>query len=202
MTWKQILKISLLALTLAACEEQDNFKIEQEQPVHYEVNERIAAPSNKVATKEATQTNQVEVKYLWTSDGDTAVFETKTTEGNGIKNRKGEKVKVRFLLIDSPEMKDKKTRNPQPYAEAATARTKEVLESANKITIETDVGDKYDRYDRLLAYVYADGQSVQEILLKEGLAKVAYVFPPNTRYLEEYKAAEATAIKKGVGLWK
>ena len=38
--------------------------------------------------------------------------------------------------------------------------------------------DEYDRYDRLLAWVWADGELVQIMLLKEGTVKI--------RYLEDY----------------
>jgi len=58
---------------------------------------------------------------LWVSDGDTAVIQ-----------KEGEQKKVRFLLIDCTEMHDKKTGKPQPFAEEAKARTKELLESAKR----------------------------------------------------------------------
>ncbi|MFY0519343.1 thermonuclease family protein [Lysinibacillus sp. UGB7] len=194
---KQVLKISLLTLALSACGYQDNIDIENKQPISYEVNENAMSASNNKAVKESTVSNQIEVKYLWASDGDTAVFETI----RGIGNEEKEQIKVRFLLIESPEMADKKTGKPQPYAEEAKARTTKLLESAKRITIEADEGAQYDKYGRFLGYVYVNDQSVQELLLKEGLAKVA-VFPPNTRYLKEFEAAEAIAIKEGAGLWQ
>nr|WP_281250291.1 thermonuclease family protein [Virgibacillus proomii] len=43
--------------------------------------------------------------------------------------------------------------------------------------MEFDVGELKDKYGRLLAYVYVDGKSVQETLLKEGLPRVAYIYP-------------------------
>ena len=39
------------------------------------------------------------------------------------------------------------------------------------------------------AYVYVDGESFQETLLKEGLAWSAYVFPPNAWYLDDFEEA-------------
>src|SRR5690606_7995797 len=52
-----------------------------------------------------------------------------------------------------------------------------------------------------LAYVYVDGVSVQEKLLEEGLARVAYVYPPNTRHLDPYEKAQEKAKKKELGIW-
>ena len=72
---------------------------------------------------------------------------------------------------------------------------------SGKLTIEFDVGERVDKYGRLLAYVYIDGKSVQEQLLKEGLARVAYVYPPNTRYLSEFEEAQEEAKEKGIGIW-
>ena len=201
MKWKQILKFSLLAITLAACEVQNQITPEEKQPVIYEVNEQIMAPSDDGQEKEVLvkDSNKEVVNFLWASDGDSVVFSrlNDDTDANA-----EEQVKVRFLLIDCAEMKDKETGKPQPFAEEAKARTTELLESAKEIMIETDVGDQYDKYNRLLAYVYVDGLSVQEILLNEGLAKVAYIIPPNTRYLEEFRKAEAIGVQKGVGLWQ
>lgn len=197
MKWKQILKFSLLAITLAACEVQNQITPEENQPVIYEVNEQITAPSDEGQEKEVLDSNKEVVNFLWASDGDSVVFSRLNDDTDA-----EEQVKVRFLLIDCAEMKDKETGKPQPFAEAAKARTTELLESAKEIMIETDVGDQYDKYNRLLTYVYVDGLSVQEILLKEGLAKVAYIIPPNTRYLEEFKKAELIGIQKGVGLWQ
>lgn len=70
-----------------------------------------------------------------------------------------------------------------------------------KIEIEYDVGPKTDKYGRDLAYVFVDGKLVNEILVREGLAKVAYVYPPNTKYLERLQAAEALAKQERLGIW-
>ncbi|PIJ98105.1 thermonuclease family protein [Lysinibacillus sphaericus] len=199
MNWKRILTISLLTLSLAACED-DQTSTKKEPSIIYEVNEQMMAKSDSGVGEKVPEleSNQEKVKFLWASDGDTAVFERIDNSKGSI----GEQIKVRFLLIDSAEMKDKETGKPQPFAEAAKARTTELLQSAKEIIIETDEGDHYDNYQRLLAYVFVDGVSVQEILLEEGLAKVKYVFPPNIRYLDQFTEAEKIAINEGVGLWE
>lgn len=112
----------------------------------------------------------------------------------------GEETTVRYLLIDTPE-----TNHPsfgeQPLGLEATAENHRLLES-DDISIELDEGDHYDDYDRLLAYIYADGESVQKQLLETGLARVAYVFPPNTRYLDEFEVAEQEAREQNLGVWE
>ncbi|WP_447403022.1 hypothetical protein ACE1MS_23445 (plasmid) [Lysinibacillus sp. fkY74-1] len=113
MNWKRILAISLLTLSLAACED-DQTNPKKEQSIIYEVNEQMMAKSDSGVVEEAPvlESNQDKVKFLWASDGDTAVFERMYNSKGTI----GEQIKVRFLLIDSAEMKDKKTGKPQPFA--------------------------------------------------------------------------------------
>lgn len=131
---------------------------------------------------------QIPVEVLQIYDGDTIEILY-----NGIK------VNFRYLLIDAPESVHP-TKEVQPFSIEASNRNKELLNSGN-VTIEFDVGDRYDKYQRLLGYIYVDGVSINELLIREGLARVAYVYPPNTRYLEDYKNAEQEAKEKGVGIW-
>ncbi|KAA0964817.1 thermonuclease family protein [Sporosarcina sp. ANT_H38] len=124
----------------------------------------------------------------------------KTIDGDTIKIMyEGEEQNVRYLLIDTPETNHPRL-GKQPFGEKAKERNRELM-SSGKLEIEFDIGGKTDKYDRLLAYLYIDGVSVQETLLEEGLARVAYVYPPNTRHLDAYKKAEEKAKKAGIGIW-
>lgn len=124
----------------------------------------------------------------------------KTIDGDTIKViYNGEEKNVRYLLIDTPETNHPRL-GKQPFGQEAKERNRELVNSG-ELTIEFDVGERVDKYGRLLAYVYVDGKSVQETLLKEGLARVAYVYPPNTRYLDEFRAAEKIAKDKKIGIW-
>ncbi|AQQ53884.1 thermonuclease family protein [Planococcus lenghuensis] len=112
----------------------------------------------------------------------------------------GREETIRYLLVDTPE-----TNHPelgqQPLGPEATGKNKDILKAA-EIEIEFDEGRQYDDYGRLLAYVYTDGVSVQEQLLEAGLARVGYVFPPNTQYIEEFEQAEDIAQEMGIGIWE
>lgn len=132
----------------------------------------------------------------------TAVEVTEVIDGDTVKIiYDGKETTVRYLLVDTPE-----TNHPrfgeQPLGPEATERNRELIEQAQQVEIEFDVGDRFDDYDRLLAYFYADGESVQEQLLEEGFARVAYVFPPNTRYVDEFRAAESEAKDAEIGIWE
>ena len=135
-----------------------------------------------------------------TRDGLIPVELVKTIDGDTIKIMyEGKEQNVRYLLIDTPETNHPRL-GKQPYGEQAKQRNQELMNSG-KLEIEFDVGGKYDKYGRLLAYIYIDGESVQEKLLEEGLARVAYVYPPNTRHLDSFELAQQRAKKAGIGIW-
>lgn len=52
-----------------------------------------------------------------------------------------------------------------------------------------------------LNYVFVDDILLQEVLVREGLARVGYVYPPNTRHLEKLEAAESLAKRNGIVIW-
>ena len=136
-----------------------------------------------------TQAGRIPVQLVSAIDGDTIKIKYEGKEQN-----------VRYLLMDTPETNHPRL-GKQPFGEEAKERNRELLQKSAQVEIEFDIGERYDKYGRLLAYVYADGESVQKILLQEGLARVAYVYPPNTRHLDDYEKAQSKAKKAGVGIW-
>lgn len=144
-----------------------------------------------------------------TSDeqGDSTVGESveviSVTDGDTMKVMyKGEQRNVRFLLIDAPEMHHK-TYGEQPYGKEAQQLNRTILNEAKSVSIEFDeTGDREDKYDRLLAYVYADGQSVQEQLIESGYVRVGYVYNKQAAYLEDYEKAQEKAKSENRGIWQ
>lgn len=122
-------------------------------------------------------------------------------DGDTIKVRmKGKEDTVRFLLVDAPETHNDRL-GKQPLGDEAKEFTEQMIKHAKKIELEKDQSTR-DNYGRFLAYVYADGKSVQEELLKNGFARVAYVYKPNTKYAKEYEEFEQQARNKKVGIWQ
>ncbi|MEE1131922.1 MAG: thermonuclease family protein [Caryophanon sp.] len=130
-----------------------------------------------------------EVTYIDVSDGDTI-----NVDMNGQKER------VRLLMIDTPEM-NYKEKKPQPYAEEAKQFTEQLLSEAETVHLLYDVGEQTDQYDRLLAYVFVDGVSLQEHLLKEGYAAVRYVNAPNNTFEKQFYSIEKQAKQAKVNIW-
>ena len=114
-----------------------------------------------------------EAVYQYIHDGDTAVFFLDD----------GEQVICRFLAIDTPEVGE------EGYDEAKRF-TDNALEKASKIVLELDPNsERYDKYDRLLAWVWVDGDLLQASLVKKGLARVGYIYH-DYLYLDHLKEIE------------
>ncbi|MGN5884062.1 thermonuclease family protein [Staphylococcus simulans] len=112
----------------------------------------------------------------------------------------GKESVFRLLLIDTPETKHPK-KGVEPYGKEASAYTKNMLENASKIEVEFDKGGKTDKYGRYLAYVYADGVMVNDALVRQGLAKVAYIYPPSITYLDQLKESQRLAQQEHFNIW-
>lgn len=138
------------------------------------------------------EADRYSVQVVRVIDGDTIIVNFINDEDYG-------EERVRFLLVDTPETV-KPNHPAEPFGPESSDFVKELLKG-KMIELEFDVGDKRDSYDRLLAYLYIDGQSIQEMLLERGLARVAYIFPPNTTYLDEFRAAEQKAKEQRIGIW-
>jgi micrococcal nuclease len=112
-------------------------------------------------------------------------------------NLQGTKEKVRLIGVDTPETVHP-TIGEEPYGREASNFTKEKL-TGQKVVLEFDVEER-DRYGRLLAYVWLDGEMFNEVLLSEGYAQIA-TYPPNVRYVERFQAAQQEAREAERGLW-
>ncbi len=117
---------------------------------------------------------------------------------------------VRLVGIDTPE-----TRKPgaavQAYGPEATEFVVDLL-AGREVYLELDL-DAYDRYERLLAYVYyrdaagawlaPDGRRYSQVNLAVAQAGLAQpmTIQPNSRYADLYVAAVRSAREEGRGMW-
>ncbi|MGN7595175.1 thermonuclease family protein [Staphylococcus aureus] len=125
----------------------------------------------------------------------------KAIDGDTVKLMyKGQPMTFRLLLVDTPETKHPK-KGVEKYGPEASAFTKKMVENANKIEVEFDKGQRTDKYGRGLAYIYADGKMVNEALVRQGLAKVAYVYKPNNTHEQLLRKSEAQAKKEKLNIW-
>ncbi|MDW8272683.1 MAG: thermonuclease family protein [Chitinophagales bacterium] len=121
-------------------------------------------------------------------DGDTFWAKNKT-----------QKVKVRLIGIDAPEMRT----GYNDVLNEAGVIARNFLESLilkKEIKMEYDIDTK-DRHGRTLAYVFLnDGTFVNAELLKNGYARTLTV-PPNVKYADVFSQLQKEAIIQKKGLW-
>ena len=121
-------------------------------------------------------------------DGDTAKFIID-----------GEVKSVRFLAIDTPETVHP-TKDEDPYGKEASDFTCNSLKKAKKIVLEYEEGNKIDKYDRVLAWVWVDDVLLQDELVKLGYAEVAYLYD-DYKYTSLLQDHQAIAEANLTGIW-
>ncbi|ROR34129.1 thermonuclease family protein [Inmirania thermothiophila] len=107
---------------------------------------------------------------------------------------------LRLIGIDTPEL-GRDGRPDEPLAREARGRLEALVAGAQgRLRLRYDA-ERADGYGRLLAHaLLPDGRTVEEVLLREGLA-VSLVVPPNVAGLACYRRAEAEARSARRGLW-
>ncbi len=178
---KKWLLLAVATLLLSGCASLEQKAQDFVQDLSQDVNEGFF--------KTISNNQRIPADFVRHVDGDTTVLRIA-----------GKEQKVRFLLVDTPETVNPKTK-VQTFGLEASKRTKELLSTASEITFEYDSGDKTDRYGRVLGYIFVDGTLLQKTLVSEGLARVAYVKEPNTKYLLELEEAQEKAKNESLGIW-
>jgi len=126
--------------------------------------------------------SRIDIQLVECIDGDTTIF-----------NIDGEDQKVRLLIVDSPE------RN-QPYYSKASNFVCNLYKNAASIELEMDPKAEKDNYDRLLAWIWVDDTLIQQSLLENGYAKIAYVYD-DYKYTDDLRIIEESAKQDKLGLW-
>lgn len=124
----------------------------------------------------------------------------RVADGDTLSIRKNEQtVKLRLIGLDTPESVD--PRKPmQCFGIEASNRAKEAL-TGKQVMLQTDPSqDTFDRYGRLLAYVWVDGRLFQFDQIAQGFG-YEYTYSDPYRYQSEFRAAEQYARNHELGLW-
>ena len=130
-----------------------------------------------------------EVKFSKCVDGDTIKVLIKNKEYT-----------VRMLAIDTPESVHPKKRE-EYYGKESSDYTCDKVKNANKLELEyDDKSDKKDKYERILAYVFVDDYLLEDLLVTNGYAEVAYLYD-DYKYADLLKDKESVAKAKRIGIW-
>jgi len=192
---RKILPLLFLLLYLTGCgntaaklESSGNIPAQTEGAADgAQVNQAAEKLNREVPAATAGDSGRIAATVIKVVDGDT--FDARFADGSV--------ERVRLILIDTPETKHPRI-GEQPFGKEASDFTAKLL-TGKKVELELDVQER-DQYGRILAYAYVGGKMVNKLLLEKGLARVA-VFPPNTKYVDEFREIQDEARKKGIGIW-
>lgn len=181
-----------------ATEEKSKNKFDDKTDKHK--NNKVTS-DNKSKDEEKDKTSKDDKNKVKEDGDNNSVSLVSAVDGDTVKlNENGKENSYRLLLIDTPETKHP-SKGVEPYGPEASERTKELVSSADKLTIEYDKGNKEDKYGRKLVYLYADGKMINDVLAREGLARVKYIYPPNTTHLNKLKESQAKAKEEKLNIW-
>lgn len=148
----------------------------------------IPAPTS---TPVSTNGKLIPAKIVRVVDGDT--MKVSFNESGKVKEET-----IRLLLVDTPESVDPE-KPVQPFALEASKFAKDTL-TDREVRLELDVSER-DKYGRLLCYLYIGDKMFNEMLLENGYARVAYIYPPNVKYVDQFRDIQKAAQLKGVNIW-
>ncbi len=123
-----------------------------------------------------------QLKVVKVIDGDTIVLSDGRT--------------VRYIGIDTPE-------RGEPFYEAAKNFNRKLVQG-KAVELEFDI-ERYDRYGRVLAYVFVKDRTGQRIfvnaeMVRNGFALI-YTKPPNVKYADLFVRLQEKARENRQGLW-
>ncbi|MGJ7921594.1 thermonuclease family protein [Neobacillus sp. LXY-4] len=182
-----IITLAVGLLTACTSSETSLSKDEKEKalPTENQVDNTLTEQEKQQNAESPPQGYQA--KVLSVVDGDTI----KVQLANGMSET------IRLILVDTPETKHPRL-GVQPFGPEASSYTKKEL-TGKDVTLELDI-EQRDKYGRLLAYVWIGTTLFNERLIEEGLARVA-IFPPNTKYVDQFLEVQEKAKADGVGIW-
>lgn len=179
LTAKDIIVLVILAIFLIFSQSVDTTK--------KEIYSEVATESDTILDDTVTK-NQESVTVRSVIDGDTLKIDYK-----------GKVETVRLLLIDSPESVHP-SKPVQPFGVDASKYLKSLLKENSTVKIEFGEVAR-DKYDRLLAYIWVNDIFVNERMVEFGYARVAYINPPNIKYLDQLLTAQEKAQNQKTGIW-
>ncbi len=126
---------------------------------------------------------------------------TKVVDGDTIDiDVGGDVIRVRLIGLNTPETVDPR-RTVACFGKEASDKAKSIL-TGQKIKIETDPSQTlYDKYGRLLAYVFLeDGTLFNRTMIEEGYG-YEYTYHVPYKYQDKFKTAQTKAQTEKKGLW-
>jgi micrococcal nuclease len=114
--------------------------------------------------------------------------------------RDGREIVVRLIGLDTPEAVAP-NRPVECFGPEASARTAQLVGEGDVWLEYDEASGLTDKYDRTLAFVWIDPQTMlNELLIAEGFAEEV-TYAQGYAYADAFRAAEKRARAEGAGLW-
>ncbi len=116
-------------------------------------------------------------------------------DGDGVTIRmNGREYRTRLIGIDAPEM------GQEPWGDRAREHLRKILKDLRwKVSVEVGL-EQFDKYNRLLVYLWSDNTLINEQMLLDGFA-VLFTMQPNSKYADQFRKAQRIAREKKLGIW-
>jgi len=124
------------------------------------------------------------------------LFITRAIDGDTLLSAEGHR--IRLLGVDTPETKHP-DRPPEPLGKEASDFTARLV-NGKRVRVVFD-RERYDNYQRLLAYVYIGDLLLNELLIENGLSEAETQFPFRSDMKRRFEQAEERARQARVGIW-
>ncbi len=135
-------------------------------------------------------------KTGWQNSLPASFIVTRVIDGDTIVLNNG--ARVRYIGIDTPELSDHR-RSVRTLAFSAKEYNQRLVEGKT-VRLEYDL-ERFDKYHRILAYVYIGDLFVNAELVKEGYATLLTI-PPNVKYTSRFLALQEQSRENKKGLWR
>jgi micrococcal nuclease len=129
--------------------------------------------------------------------GDDLVLIERVVDGDTLVLAGGDR--VRLIGVDTPETHHP-TKPVQPFGPEAYEFTRGKVEG-KRVQLKFDPRETKDRYGRTLAYVYIEEEFLNELLIRQGLARALTDYPFSSEMKQVFRAAEAQAKAAKRGVW-
>lgn len=109
--------------------------------------------------------------------------------------------RVRLIGVDTPEVShpDRPNMKPEPFGPEATEFTRQLVDGRD-VRLEFD-RERFDPYQRVLAYVYVDDRLLNEELILAGFSRAETRFPFKHTMKKRFREAELDAKVAKRGMW-
>lgn len=122
----------------------------------------------------------------------TTVFVTRVIDGDTVEIE-GER-SIRMIDVSAPELKEKYGEEAKQYLEDKVLN--------QQVNLEYEKGYEHDRFNRLNAYIFLNGQNLNLDLVKQGLAKVTiYEKRRKLIYQDQLLKAQDEAKDNKLNIW-